>query len=400
MNDLDFIRDLRADVPEPSSAAIALGRARLTAGIASRTGRRTPRYHIIRASAAKAASTRRSMPSRALVALCAALAAGGVAAIVAVSATGGATRASHLPVRPAAVRPLQAVLAAKVLQAAAIAVAHSHAREPAAGQWFYSKTVAYEFGQTPATAVDNEWGTFDGRDTAYLQGSRLIVHENSGAVSGGGPTALGRFDFTATPRTAYRALASLPSNPTALLAVIAAHVATLNPNSVLSPIEQYAPTSTGQAAFNYLVELIWNASDGQPPAAQASVYRAMAQVPGVSVQQGITDAASQPAIGVSDDGGIDQLLLNPHTFAVIGIREVSIGVSPLYVASKAQMVRRILAGLKGRRLAAAKAMLRKYGNEMWQNAKRQDALPWPPKGAIVESLAIAALKPVRAPGLR
>jgi hypothetical protein len=74
------------------------------------------------------------------------------------------------------------------------------------------------------------------------------------------------------------------------------------------------------------------------------------------------------------------------------MREISTGVSPVYVKSKAQMITRHLGGLKGRQLAAEKAMLRKYGNLMWQIAKRHDALPWPPKGALVTSIAIAELQ--------
>jgi hypothetical protein len=60
------------------------------------------------------------------------------------------------------------------------------------------------------------------------------------------------------------------------------------------PIQLYAPTAPSAAAFDYLVELLWNAADGQPPAAQASVYLAMADMPGMSAQRSITDAAGSP----------------------------------------------------------------------------------------------------------
>jgi hypothetical protein len=43
MNDLDFVARLRADVPEPPSARLAVGRARLTAAIATGTSPVTPR---------------------------------------------------------------------------------------------------------------------------------------------------------------------------------------------------------------------------------------------------------------------------------------------------------------------------------------------------------------------
>jgi hypothetical protein len=292
------------------------------------------------------------------------------------------------------------VLAAKILSLAAATAARSGTGQPSAGQWFYSTTVDYESGGAPRTTIDAEWSTFDGRYTAYRTGGRLIVHTNPGDVRGHGATALDRFDATATPRTAYQALASLPSSPAGLIALISAHAAKLGPGQVLSPVEQYAPTSSSQVTFNYLVELMWNATDGEPPAAQASAYLAMARLPGVSVQQGITDAAGHPAIGVSDNGGTDQLLLDPHSFAVVGIREVSTGVSPTFVASKAQMIRHLLAGLKGRQLAEMKAQIKMHGASMWQIAQAHNALPWPRRGAVLESLAISVLKPVGGPGRR
>jgi len=56
-----------------------------------------------------------------------------------------------------------------------------------------------------------------------------------------------------------------------------------------------------------------------PPSALAAVYRAIATIPGVTVQQGLRDAAGSPAVGVSADGGATELLLNPQTYQVIGI---------------------------------------------------------------------------------
>ena len=372
MNDLDVLRDLRARVPEPSSATIEAGRARLTAAIQTRPSPQTRRGHAATRRNAASRSWHPILTAGALTTLAV------IATVVAVSVS-SADHPVVLPGHPAARHPvargnaLKAELASKVLRRAAAATTHNAAAthngaaEPSSGQWFYSKTVDYEFGSTPTTSVDEEWSTFDGKYTAYNAGGQLVVHHNPGDVIGRGATALDRFDSTATARTAYQALASLPSDPAALISVISAHVATLNPNQVLSPVEQYAPTSSSQVTFSYLVELMWNATDGEPPAAQASVYLAMARLPGVTVQQGITDAAGQPAIAVSDNGGIDQLLLNPRSYAVVGIREVSTGVSPARVASK---------------------------------AKSAKSPPWPPRGAVLASLAISELKPVSGPGRR
>lgn len=392
MNDLDMVRELRAGVPEPSSATTAHGRIKLTAAIQASAGTGQPRRGSMRTRRPRGSTARR------LAAVVAVTAAAATVTIAAITGNGGSQRGHHLANRPTTTKPFRAVLAAKVLRLAAAAAASNRAAEPAAGQWFFSKTVDYEFSQKPATMAYQEWGTFDGRYTAYHQGSQLIVHRDPAPIGGGGPTALDRFDFAPTPRTAYRALASLPTSPAALLAVISAHVAKLNPDQVTSPIEQYAPTSESQIAFNYLVDLMWNASDGEPPLAQASVYLAMAQMPNVSVQRGITDAAGQPAIGLSDNGGTDQLLLDPHTYNVVGIREVSTGVSPFYVPSRAQMIKDLLAHLRGRQLAEMKAEIKKDAGKMWQRVKAQNARPWPHRGAVVESLAIAQLTPVSHPG--
>jgi hypothetical protein len=62
-----------------------------------------------------------------------------------------------------------------------------------------------------------------------------------------------------------------------------------------------------------------------PPAAEANVYRALATIPGVSVEQGIKDAVGRPVIGIGIAGGGDQLLLAPTTYDIIGARTVSTG---------------------------------------------------------------------------
>jgi hypothetical protein len=66
-----------------------------------------------------------------------------------------------------------------------------------------------------------------------------------------------------------------------------------------------------------------------PARAEAAIYRAMATLPGITVQQGITNAAGKAAIGISDNGGYNQLLLSPVTYQVTGLRVASDGASLL-----------------------------------------------------------------------
>jgi hypothetical protein len=54
----------------------------------------------------------------------------------------------------------------------------------------------------------------------------------------------------------------------------------------------------------------------------------MAALPGISVQQGVTDEAGAQAISVSDDG-YDQLLLDPNTYQVLGMRQLHRGIADI-----------------------------------------------------------------------
>ncbi len=365
MNDLDFVRDLRADVPEPDAARLAAGRARMTAAIQAAATPVTPRSR-------PAGINRRVIAG--------ALAASVAAAMVVAVGLAAARQAARA--RPVAAKPVALTLTARVLRNAASMASRDRAAMPRPGQWFYRDLVSYQFGQTPATTSQQEWATFDGRYSAYYagRGGPLIVHESPAAPPPARATALEQFDDDATALTAYRALASLPASPKAVLAVVAAQVTKIGAANLESgaPLNQYVPTSASQLDFDYLTLLMWNATDGEPLAVEARVYEALADLPGVSVQTGVTDAAGQPAIGVSDDGGIEQLLLSPRTFAVIGMRQFSTGFSPARYAGKA-----------ARR--AGKAAL----------APPRPAAPaWPPKGALVMSLAIAQMKAVSGPGVR
>ena len=102
---------------------------------------------------------------------------------------------------------------------------------------------------------------------------------------------------------------------------------------------------------------------GGPPAAEAAAYRALAALLGISVQQDITDAAGNPAIGIFDDGGYSQLLIDPASYQVACLRWVSTGTGPVEKVSP-----------KG---GAGKVL---------------------PKGTVIESLAYARVAEVAAPG--
>jgi hypothetical protein len=300
----------------------------------------------------------------------------------------GSTPAPHpkaLPSRPAA--PSQAVLAARVLRDASAAASRVPPKTtPSPGQWIYSKLVGYEYPQ--GTSSNENWITFDSTKTAYYEtsGGPITVHTPPTT-----PPAdiqsdpLVAFNTDATPQTAYYALASLPAAPSQLLAELAKTAESAGAANLVAgtPVAGHAPGNKNQLEFDYLSLLLWNAAGGvgAPPKAEAAAFRAMAAIPGVTVQRGITDAAGNPAIGVSDDGGYDQLLLDPVSYQVTGLRQLSTGVGPLVAPSPEQLAKFPK--------AEQQEILRKVKDQKW-----------PRKGTVVQSLAYAQVSEVSGPGIK
>jgi len=227
----------------------------------------------------------------------------------------------------------QATLAAKVLHVAAANVADRTAiAEPSPGQWIYYKEVETSGTDSTPSSDGPEWVTFDGDQSAYYQvGGPFIVHTSSTSIPRRGTNpwvALNTYGISS--KTAWDVLAALPAAPHALLAVIAHQVATPSGKQFamasVTGVTGAAHPTEAQLEFEYLTRILWNARLGGPPAALAAVYRAMAILPGISVQRGTTDAAGARAIGITDDGGYNQLLLSPATYQVVGWRWFSDGI--------------------------------------------------------------------------
>lgn len=157
------------------------------------------------------------------------------------------------------------------------------------------------------------------------------------------------------------------------------------------------PKTWAQREFDYLTLILWNAAPGVggPPAAEAAAYQALATLPGLSVQQGIEDTAGGQAIGISDDGGYDQILINPVSYQVIGIRQLSTGTGPTTIAQAlasghlTPSLRKLLA----RMTKAEQAQLIASG-------KKQDGSAYPPKGTLIQEIVYAQNATVPAPGDR
>jgi hypothetical protein len=335
------------------------------------------------------------------------LAAAAAVAAVAAGAAGYAVTAAQPPAtrppvtnRPAAAQ--QAVLAAKVLHAAAAHVAREGATsEPSPGQWIYYKTASYGYpgvAGPPGISTDEEWVTFDGSQTAYYQNGQIVTHRSPMRLPGPTVKPWAAWNTEATRKTAYDVLASLPTGSRALLRVIASQAAGQNPQNIAAgnPIAGVTPKTEAQREFDYLTLILWNAAPvGGPPAADAAAYQAMATLPGITVQQGITDTAGGRAIGVSDDGGYDQLLIDPVSCQVIGIRQFSTGVGPRTIAQGiasgriSPRVRKLLAGLtKAER------------DQLIAKAKQQHWPAYPAKGTLIGETVYTQTVEVPAPGDR
>jgi hypothetical protein len=170
MNDLDLVRELRADIPAPAPSRLAAGRSRLLAAAS-----RPRRYR------------RLALPVGAVT---------GAAAVVVAAVLGGTATPSRLRPAPAA----RVSLAAQILTVAARTVAAEPAARPDDRQWVYARFVQVQTGQ--ATQSDEEWVRFDGRQEAYVLDGQLIVHDDPS--SSGGP--LSSYDTLVSrgPRSLFR----------------------------------------------------------------------------------------------------------------------------------------------------------------------------------------------------
>jgi DNA-directed RNA polymerase specialized sigma24 family protein len=300
---------------------LAAGRARLLAATAGPDGARQNARRQLR-------PTRRWLLPSGLTAAAAA-----VAVILAVTLT-GAPAASH----PTATgsHPTETgtgiTLVAKVLGTAARVVASEPVTEPSPGQWLYERSVTKSTGQ--GTQNNDEWITFDGTKSAYdntgpsyydpkrhvyVKAGQLIVDTQTGAPAiPPGTGALAAFDISITPLTAYNALAALPSSPQALLTAVDTELARAWAGQNYFGVTGTAKTKP-QREFAWLGLLLWNAYAAAPPSALSAVYQAIATIPGVSVDQQVTDADGQSTIGITDDHGQTEILLSPTTYQPIGL---------------------------------------------------------------------------------
>ncbi|MFK4037120.1 CU044_5270 family protein [Nonomuraea wenchangensis] len=291
-DEFDLVRRMRAEVPVRQDLS---GVERRLAEL--RTGRRTAR------------SSRRHPLPRLRWGL--ALAAACVLGVGGWQLTRGGAEEG---VRPAvAHHPATTAAPATVLERAALAAASTTAAEPGPDQWFYRQQTQHMPGGDLPTY--ESWHKLDGTRTAIrTEGGKLKVTDAER-----GPTHPGK---------TLAELRRLPTDPDALLRHFRSLPRELTPLSICAP-ECPAGTEQDVKAFGAIG---WYMSYGPlvPPDTAAGMYRALAKIPNVRIEQNATDGDGRSGIGVVLDlgaAGKGSYILDPEDYHYLGLTVERDGVT-------------------------------------------------------------------------
>ena len=265
MNDLTILHDAWAAPEAPSPTARAQARAALVA-------RGAPRR-------------RRALLPR--LAAAAALACIAVTGLVALDGVGGGAA----PVPEAA---------AAVLERAAAAAERRPFTPPRDDQWIY-----FEDRITPeaggAAETRRTWRRADGGGMAWLDDGELHVAHLEASEGRPLRVAVG-------PLAGYRTLAALPTDPDALLRWAYREARDITGAGLTEHGDVYAVFS-GMVRENVL-----------PPELEAAIFRALKQVPGVTLETEDVAGRGALVLGQTEDWLREELLLDPETYAYRGER--------------------------------------------------------------------------------
>ncbi|MFI6895661.1 CU044_5270 family protein [Streptomyces sp. NPDC050256] len=284
-DEMSLLRELRAEAPEPDRAALAGGRQRLTEAVGRRRRLRAD-WRI------------------AAVATAAAVVMGAVISTQVLGGDQGATQGAS----PVVVS--EPVSAAQVLRDAAGVVADDPVPAPRAGQWVYTKVLVADADDGPRPGEPGQAYTEDvqrdlmalaqeGRSGEKAGGLRVIEHwyryvdpafEN------------GRSGDDHSPRERFDFLADLPSDP----AEVKKRARAFYPGED-ETVAEHDFRALSVLAMSYPAD----------PKGLASVYRAMATIPGIRAIQ-TQDVLNRPVIGIHLPGGRDLLLLDAETSLYAG----------------------------------------------------------------------------------
>lgn len=215
-----------------------------------------------------------------------------------------------------AVRPLPAgetiLLNSKtVLEEAAKAVEKRPAApEPRADQWQYTKMLNVQPADGRVTTRES-WLRYDGKQSAGrdLQGTFQVRDV---------PSDPGDDDLS--PQQYRKKLLKLPADPDKLLAHVRG-----DRHWVDYPKEKgvsMPPVEDPDTRAYRILSLYLTQQAVMPPQVEAAIFRAMAKIPGVRVEQGVKDAVGSVGLGLSrsatgDEGQRRYLILDPRTYRVM-----------------------------------------------------------------------------------
>ncbi|MFF7127154.1 MULTISPECIES: CU044_5270 family protein [unclassified Streptomyces] len=299
MDEMTEVRELRAHAPVPDRARLAPGRARLT-------------------EAARAGELRRALWRRrefVIVAVVAAVTAVAVTATLLVGGTGTGRK-----VRPAATPSVRfkGVSAAEFLRQAADAVeAQPDGSVPTAKQWIYTKSAQEPEDKSHSFPGEQEvWMRYDGSARASRMRDEPLHIAKLHLENGGEGD-------DRSPREMYRVLVALPADGEGTLKALRAQNAIADSKGV------------SQARNDYVEISVLLSADVMPAKGLASLYRALALVPGGKVVGHLVETAAGRRVIALDYGREDnpktggsmrdQWLIDPNTYRIVGMRLVGGG---------------------------------------------------------------------------
>ncbi|MEV7318699.1 CU044_5270 family protein [Streptomyces sp. NPDC093970] len=296
MDEMTEVRALRAQAPVPDRARLAAGRARLT-------------------DTARDGERRRDLWRRREFAVVAVVAAVTAVAVTAALLVGGTDRGRRVqPTTPDI--DLKGMSAHDFLERAADAVDKQPAgTEPTAKQWIYLSMSGH--GTTHVRRLDETWTRYDGEQVAYTSsddGPGLTVRPTY-------PEGRRPKNFR-SPRDVYRFLAALPDDGAGTLKELRAWNAVPDRKGAPQALNDYAEINNVLARYALF-----------PPHGLASLYRALALLPGVEITDHLIDTPTgRKAVAVKYDldhkgklGMIDEFLIDPRTYHLSGAGAILYG---------------------------------------------------------------------------
>jgi hypothetical protein len=209
-------------------------------------------------------------------------------------------------VRPAVAHRPTATTTATVLERAALAAASTTAAEPSPDQWFYQQQSQHMPGGDLPTY--EHWFKLDGTRMALRrEGGKLKVTDAER-----GPTHPGK---------TMAELRRLPTDPDALLRHFRSLEHELTKLSICA-LECPAGSEQDVKAFGAIG---WYMSHGPlvPPDTAAGMYRALAKIPNVRIEENATDGDGRTGIGVVLDlgeAGKGSYILDPGDYHYMGVK--------------------------------------------------------------------------------